>query len=86
MNSNYIKSIFDHHNIETLLPSKKDMLFIDSIRKQIYEEIITKELLDKFNAILESIPKIMRSLLLALNYLWHQLINIQKFLIWLKIK
>lgn len=52
MESDYIKSIFTAKNIEILLPSEEEMLFIDHIRKQVYQKSESKELLDEFNGII----------------------------------
>lgn len=53
MKSNYIKSIFKDDNIETLLPTNEEMKFIDDVRKQVYQNTATKELLDDFNLIIK---------------------------------
>lgn len=53
MESNYIKSAFTENNIEVLLPSENDMQFVDGIRKQVYQNTATKELLDNFNLIVK---------------------------------
>ena len=53
MKSNYIKSAFTKKYIEVLLPSKKDMQFIDGVRKQVYQKTATKDLLDGFNLIIK---------------------------------
>lgn len=49
MESSYIKSIFAENGIEVLLPSKKDMKFTDEVRKQVYQETATQDLLNNFN-------------------------------------
>ncbi len=53
MESNYIKSNFAENDIKILLPSKKDMQFTDEVRKQVYQKMETKELLDNFNLIIK---------------------------------
>ncbi len=49
MESNYIKNIFKEYDIITSLPTKDDMLFIDNVRKQVYQKTSGKELIDNFN-------------------------------------
>lgn len=53
MQSNYIKSIFEKSNINILLPSEKDRQHIDDIRKQVYNESVTKDILENFHLILD---------------------------------
>lgn len=57
MKSNYIKSNFAENEIEVLLPSKKDMLFIDDVRKQVYQKKETNDLLDNFNLMIKKYAK-----------------------------
>ena len=53
MESDYIKSIFASKDITTFLPSEEEMLFIDHVRKQVYQELETKERLVEFNKMIE---------------------------------
>lgn len=53
MKSDYIKSIFTENSIEVLRPSEKDMEFTEEVRKQVYQETATKNLLDNFNLIIK---------------------------------
>ncbi|PQB06778.1 hypothetical protein BST83_06115 [Polaribacter filamentus] len=48
MKSDYISSIFNANGIEIELPTQKDMLLIDEVRKQIYANKETDELITKF--------------------------------------
>lgn len=53
MKSDYIKNQFKANDIEVLLPNEKDMLFIDEVRKQIYNEIETDDLIKKYHSIID---------------------------------
>lgn len=53
MTSNYVKNIFEEHNIAISLPSNDDIELIDEIRKQVYQQTETKNLLDSFNLIVK---------------------------------
>jgi len=53
MRSDYIPSIFKTNGIETILPSQKDMLIIDEVRKQIYANKETDELIKKYHLMIE---------------------------------
>ncbi len=57
MQSDYILSIFESNNIEIVLPSRKDMLFIDEIRKRVYSEKETEELVKNYHLIIEKYTK-----------------------------
>jgi aspartate racemase len=52
MNSAYIQGQFKENGIEVMIPSKQDMVFIDSIRKHIYNNTETAELITKYQAII----------------------------------
>ncbi|WP_405575836.1 aspartate/glutamate racemase family protein [Winogradskyella sp. Asnod2-B02-A] len=54
MNATYIKNQFVANGIEVLLPSQEDMLFIDDVRKQIYNETETSELIEKYHSLIDS--------------------------------
>ena len=53
MQSIYIKSIFADYKVTVLLPSKPDMQFADNIRKHIYQETETQELLNQYNLMIK---------------------------------
>lgn len=57
MNSNYIKSYLTKNEIEVILPSEADMLFIDSVRKEIYANNSSSVTLEKYNLIIEKYAK-----------------------------
>lgn len=49
METDYIKGNFKKEGIEVLLPSKEDRILIDTVRKNIYAETETLELLKQYN-------------------------------------
>lgn len=53
MESSYIRSIFKANNIQIILPLKEDRLFIDQVRKKVYSETETDELIKKYHLIIE---------------------------------
>ena len=53
MNAIYIKNQFVANGIEVLQPSQEDMLFIDDVRKQIYNETETSELIEKYHSLID---------------------------------
>jgi aspartate racemase len=53
MKSDYISSIFNTNGIEIELPTQKDMLLIDKVRKQIYANKETDELITKFHLLIK---------------------------------
>lgn len=54
MNATYIKNQFSASGIEVFLPSEEDMLFIDDVRKQIYNETEASELIEKYHSLINS--------------------------------
>ena len=54
MNATYIKNQFVANGIEVILPSQEDMLIIDNVRKQIYSETETAELIEKYHSIINT--------------------------------
>ena len=58
MKSDYIKNQFKENGIEVLLPNEKDMVFIDEVRKQIYNESETDDLLKKYHSIIQKYTEI----------------------------
>ncbi|WP_055444824.1 aspartate/glutamate racemase family protein [Lacinutrix himadriensis] len=52
MSTSYIKDPFVANGVEVILPSPEDMLFIDMVRKQIYSETETSELIEKYHRII----------------------------------
>ena len=52
MKSDYIKNQFIANDIEVILPNEEDMLFIDEVRKHIYNEIETDDLIRKYHSII----------------------------------
>lgn len=55
-----LKNHFDNltkNEIEVILPSEADMLFIDSVRKEIYANNSSSETLEKYNSIIEKYAK-----------------------------
>ncbi|WP_159038531.1 aspartate/glutamate racemase family protein [Brumimicrobium mesophilum] len=57
MESDYIQTLFSSDNIEILTPSNEEMDFIDHVRKQVYQQLETDELLDEFNEIVVKYSK-----------------------------
>lgn len=53
MKSNYLKKIFSENDIEIVIPSERDRLLIDEVRKHVYSGTETKALLDEYNSILD---------------------------------
>ena len=51
--SNYIRTKFSPNNIEILLPSEEDRLFIEKVRIAVYADTQTEELLNKYHLIIE---------------------------------
>ncbi|AOW16646.1 hypothetical protein LPB03_03820 [Polaribacter vadi] len=58
MKSDYIKNQFKENGIEVLLPNEKDMVFIDEIRKRIYNESETDDLVKKYHSIIQKYTEI----------------------------
>ena len=52
MKSDYIKNQFITNDIEVILPNEEDMIFIDEVRKQIYNEVETDDLIKKYHSII----------------------------------
>ena len=52
MQAPYIKNQLLANGIEVILPSPEDMQFIDHVRKQIYSETETSELIEKYHRII----------------------------------
>ena len=53
MTSTYISSHFKLNNIEVLRPSQEDMLVLDDIRKRVYSETETEDLIKNYHALIE---------------------------------
>lgn len=53
MNSSYIRSYFELNSIEVVLPSHKDMLFLDEVRKYIYNETETTEIIKNYHLLIK---------------------------------
>ncbi|WP_428229566.1 aspartate/glutamate racemase family protein [Flavobacterium sp.] len=53
MESSYLKDVFKNESIAVVLPSKEDRVFIDNVRKHIYEETESQDLLKEYNDIIE---------------------------------
>lgn len=53
MESDYIRSYFNANKIEVKLPSLEDRLFIDYVRKQVYAETETDDLILSYHSILK---------------------------------
>lgn len=54
MNSTYIKNAFNANGIKVVLPSQEDMLFIDEVRKRIYSETESMQLIEKYHSLLHN--------------------------------
>lgn len=54
MNATYVKNQFITNGIEVILPSQEDMLHIDNVRKQIYNETETAKLIKKYHSIIHT--------------------------------
>lgn len=52
MKSNYIKSKFTENNLEVLLPTDEEILFIDELRNQVYHNKETEDILEEFNKLI----------------------------------
>lgn len=52
MKSDYIKSKFTDNNLEVLLPTDEEILFIDELRKQVYHNKETENILEEFNKLI----------------------------------
>ena len=57
MQSDYISSIFSSKGIKTIRPSAADMLLIDAVRKHVYSETETEELIENFHLLIEKYSK-----------------------------
>ncbi len=57
MQSDYISSIFSAKCINTVFPSAKDKLLIDKVRKQVYNETETEEMINNFHLLVEKYSK-----------------------------
>jgi aspartate racemase len=53
MESDYIRTTFAKNEIEILLPSKEDRQFIDQVRKEVYAEKQTEELINSYHLTIE---------------------------------
>jgi len=53
MQSDYIRTYFKVHGIEIVLPSITDRLLIDEVRKQVYSELETPELIKNYHFLIE---------------------------------
>jgi aspartate racemase len=58
MQSRYITYHFNANKIEVVLPSQKDMTFIDEFRKHVYSESETLELIKNYQLMMEKYAKI----------------------------
>jgi len=58
MQSPYIRNHFGLNNIDIILPSQKDMLLIDDIRKQVYSETETEELIKIYHLLIKKYTEI----------------------------
>lgn len=54
MNASYIKNQFSDNRIEVLLPTQEDMLFIDEVRKHIYNETESVTLIEKYHQLINA--------------------------------
>ena len=57
MESPYMKKIFASNGVEVIHPSKKEMLFIDDLRKKVYQKLETAEMLLEFNSVIDKYAK-----------------------------
>lgn len=57
MNSDYIKSYFTKNGVEVILPIEDEMLFIDTVRKEVYADKTSIGTLDKYNSLIEKIAQ-----------------------------
>lgn len=53
MQSSYIKDYFKQSNIELFIPKENDRLFIDKVRKQVYQETASYDLIKKYNLLVK---------------------------------
>jgi aspartate racemase len=53
MQSHYLKSHFEENGIEVTKPSLEDMELADEVRKRVYNEVASQDLLQQFNQMLE---------------------------------
>ncbi|WP_452229919.1 aspartate/glutamate racemase family protein [Lacinutrix sp. MEBiC02404] len=52
MQASYIKDHFLDNGMEVILPTEEDMLFIDDVRKQVYNETESVALLEKYHSLI----------------------------------
>lgn len=52
MQSTYLNRHFKSTNIEVILPLKEEMLLIDEVRKQVYHETETEDLIKKYHSLI----------------------------------
>ncbi|MGB5436916.1 MAG: aspartate/glutamate racemase family protein [Maribacter sp.] len=57
MQSNYIRANFAKNGIEIILPSEEDRQFIDQVRKAVYAETQTEELIKNYHLTIEKYAK-----------------------------
>jgi len=57
MEASYLKTIFKSNNIEAIQPEENDKLFLDSLRKLIYNNEETSQDVEKYNMLLCSYSK-----------------------------
>jgi aspartate racemase len=57
MQSNYIRSYFELNSIEVVIPSPSDMLFIDEVRKHVYNETETNEIINNYHSLIKEYAK-----------------------------
>lgn len=57
MQADYIGAFFSARGIKTNIPSLEDRLLIDEVRKQVYSETETEELIEKFHILIKKYCK-----------------------------
>jgi aspartate racemase len=53
MQSKYIRTVFADNDIKILLPTEEDMQFIDHVRKEVYTETQTEELIKNYHLLIK---------------------------------
>lgn len=54
MQASYIKDQFLNNGVEVILPTEEDMLFIDAIRKQVYNETESVAFIEKYHSLINA--------------------------------
>lgn len=53
MKSDYIRTYFTKNKVEVMLPTAEEMVFIDSVRKEVYGNTASTKLIEKYNSLVQ---------------------------------